>query len=120
MVCPECGGSCSVRVLLRYPYEECGLGDVILLNVKAHSCDDCGAVMACLGNAEKLTSLIVRELFKKEGPLTEDEALLVMKWQRYSSDSRDTETAVKGTVTAIPLHIEIDVQDDDYRVLTTR
>ncbi|WNG41538.1 helix-turn-helix domain-containing protein [Archangium violaceum] len=84
MNCSRCGGPLKV-VREDYNYNECGLDDVLLVNVKMRHCASCGDRSPVLGSIEELHTVIARQLALKKSLLTGKEIRFLRKYLGYSA-----------------------------------
>jgi len=81
--CPHCGGPLE-KGLGNYPYTECELDDVVLMNVEVRKCTQCGDVSHSYGKPDHLLSAIARHVATKPALLSGKEIRFLRKHLGYS------------------------------------
>lgn len=83
-VCESCGGQ-LVTKRQSYKYEECGLSNVTLTNIKVRVCKECGHESPEIPNLRGLHALIVMDVVANESPLTGEEVRFLRRAARLKA-----------------------------------
>ena len=82
--CYECKGTMEGK-RENYPYRECGLNSVVLLDILVYHCKDCGAKVPEIPAVGVLHISITGDLLQKDSLLSSDEIRFVRKAVGYSA-----------------------------------
>jgi len=84
MKCPNCERAELIESLENYHYQECGLNNVTLVEIKVRKCPECGNVMPRIPNIEGLHDAIAHDLIKGEERLAAPEIVFLRKYLGWS------------------------------------
>lgn len=97
MKCSFCDNKNKLRVETRnVKYDESGLSNITIENVKVYICDQCGEEYFEYGDLEKINQAIAETLLKKEDPLTGKELRFLRTLKGYNGKKFATFLNIKS------------------------
>ena len=84
MICPDCRNSEMIETRETIRYDESGLKNIVLNDIKVRSCPKCASKLVSIPNIEGLHKVLAVELITQQERLSAEEIIFLRKYLGWS------------------------------------